>query len=190
MYRIKGHQEADGIESYCFVSLIHFDTLLDHGSRVRILCCLRVPPTILPFSWSPTPGAPDFACCLQCGTWRWLKILNLQDRSANTKCDQCCGRLGSLIFEPKDYGAKFEYQKIATFSNKWQNWFTYLVPENFGGPSQVGVLSGKGCDMKIPAAAKVLALNHRVNSQAWPCGLQCQCTFCLRDDVQYYATRF
>ena len=121
---------------------------------------------------------------------RWLKILNLQDRSANTKCDQCCGRLGSLIFEPKDYGAKFEYQKIATFSNKWQNWFTYLVPENFGGPSQVGVLSGKGCDMKIPAAAKVLALNHRVNSQAWPCGLQCQCTFCLRDDVQYYATRF
>lgn len=62
-------QEADGIESYCFVSLIHFDTLLDHGSRGRILCCLRVPPTILPFSWSPTPGAPDFACCLQSGTW-------------------------------------------------------------------------------------------------------------------------
>ena len=91
----------------------------------RILYCLCVPPTILTFSWSPTQGAPGFACCLRCGTsdgchgvigptripchaphrhhawektWKWLKLLDLQDRSANTKYDQF-GQLG-LILEP------------------------------------------------------------------------------------------
>ncbi len=50
--------------------------------------------------------------------------------------------------------------KIPKFSKR-QNWFTYFVPDSFGSPSQVGVLSDKGCDVRIPANSLWNLLSQR-----------------------------
>lgn len=169
MYWSKGHQEADWIESsHCFVSLIHFDTLLDHGSMVRILLLFACP-TNDPSIFMVNPRRSRL--CL---------LPSVRDfRSAN---DQFGGRLGSRIFWAKGLWLKNLSTKDSNiFQTNGKIGSLILCQNTLGDVVKLECSLAKAMMQKSPqtvrAAPEVLALNHRVNSQAWPCGCSVNALF-------------